>query len=285
MYGQVPDQPGRQEPQFGPPPPQGPPEPPRSRRPPWWIVAAIGVGVLLVVSLVGFVLLERRPSTVSGPVKAGQCVGTRFEMGPGNAVPVVRVHCKDVLAKAKIVKMTREGRRSSFEPNAGPAPDCPDGADGAARVSAKAGDAHYWESCVRNLKGPHPGDPGAGGAMISNGDCVGSAASGSGREKPCADTDWYGKVIARAASATSCPSPRTLETLTLQSFSGGSIQRPVLCLGQGGAVVGTGDCVEDPSFAFAGPKKAACGSGKAIAKVVALPARPITWRARTHTCR
>jgi hypothetical protein len=231
----------------------------------------IGLGLVIVVSLMGFVLLERQSATLSGPLKDQQCVGTRFETGAKNTtIPSsVRVACEDPKAKAKVVKITREGKRSSFEVNATSAPDCPDGADGVTRVSLKAGDAQYWEACVRNLKGPHPGDPGAGGAMISKGDCVSSATLGFGGEKPCTDPNWYGKVLTRADSPEDCPAPQTLETMTLKSFSGSAPERPVLCLGQGGGVLGAGDCIQDPSFAFGGLKKADCGTQAAIAKVEA----------------
>ncbi|MFC5753195.1 hypothetical protein [Actinomadura rugatobispora] len=96
-----------------------------------------------------------------------------------------------------------------------------------------------------------------------------SASFGFGGEKPCSG-DWYGKVIARVDSGAACPAPQTLETMKLRSFGGGgSVSRPVLCLGQGGGVLGTGDCIEDPSFAVGGLDKAACGTQQAIAKVAA----------------
>ncbi|MFI0349501.1 hypothetical protein [Actinomadura sp. 9N407] len=231
----------------------------------------VALGAVTVLSLVGFVLLELQSPSLSGPLKAEQCVGARFEVGAkSNTIPAsLRVACEDPKAKAKVVKITREGKRSSFQVNATSSPDCPDGADGVTHVSLKTGDAEYWEACVRNLKGPHPGDPGAGGAMISTGDCVGGATVGFGREEPCSGSDWYGKVISRADSPEECPAPQTLETMTLKSFSGGAPERPVLCLGRGGGVIGAGDCIQDPSFAFGGLKKANCGTDDAIAKVEA----------------
>jgi hypothetical protein len=222
-----------------------------------------------VLSLVGFAVIRQQSSQVSGPLKAEQCIGTRFEANSGKTVPsAVRVSCEDAGAKGKVLKITREGRRSSFQFGSTPEPDCPEGTDGVARVSLKSGDAQYFEACVRNLKAPHPGDPGAGGAMIAKGDCVSSASFGFGGEKPCSG-DYYGKVIARVDSDASCPAPQTQETMKLRSFGGGSVSRPVLCLGQGGGVLGAGDCIQDPSFAVGGLRKADCGTAQAVAKVAA----------------
>jgi hypothetical protein len=86
---------------------------------------------------------------------------------------------------------------------------------------------------------------------------------------PCSGKDWYGKVIARVDSAAGCPASQTLETMELTSFGGGRTPRPILCLGRGGGVIGAGDCIEDPSFAYAGLTKAQCGTDDAVARVVA----------------
>ncbi|MEW2354105.1 hypothetical protein [Spirillospora sp. NPDC029432] len=248
-------------------PPQGPP--PRGKRPALIALIAAGGGALLLLGLVAFVVVQRS-SSPSGPVAAEQCVGTRFESGTKQStVPnTVRVDCDAPEAKGKVVKVTREGKRTAYQGRVSE-PDCPEGTDGAARVSIGSDDERYWEACVRNLKGPHPGDPGAGGAWIAKGDCVSSARFGFGGEKPCSASDWYGKVIARVAAENECPSPQTLETMRLRSFGGGSISKPVLCLGRGGGVLGAGDCIQDPSFAFAGLKKADCGTEAAIAKIAA----------------
>lgn len=283
MYGQNPDQPGNQQPgnqgmQFGQPPvpptmpgapvpgmPGAPPPRKKSRLP---VILAVAAGVVAIVAIAGVSVLVLRSSGVSGPLQNDQCVSTRFDGASQKTVSAaVRVECDDEQAKAKVLKIAREGERTRFQSRLTSQPDCPDGTDGVARVTLKTGDERYWEACLRNLKGPHPGDPGVGGALISKGDCVSGGTVGFGREKPCSDSGWYGKVIARVGSAAECPAGQTMETMKLRSFSGGAPARPVLCLGKGGQVLGAGDCIQDPSFAFAGLRKAACGTPQAVAKV------------------
>ncbi|MFG2089205.1 MULTISPECIES: hypothetical protein [unclassified Spirillospora] len=263
MYGQTPDRQGQ------PPlplPPPGAPAPPPVKKPPKLVLVGVGVLALLLVAAVGIANFSALGPT--GPLKAEQCVDAGFGMDAGNKVPASeRVRCDDSEAKAKVLKVTGEGEATAYRFGAQAQPDCPAGTDGVTNVTVKTGDKHYFEACVRNVKGPHPGDPGAGGALLSAGDCVSGGSVGFGKEAPCSGSKWYGKVIARVDTEQSCPA-KTLETMKMRSFGGGEVTRPVLCLGAGGGVLATGDCIGDPSFKIGGPEKADCGGPQAVAKVV-----------------
>ena len=265
MYGQAP---GGQPP--SPVPPMGAPAPPpRAKRPPLIVLAVAGLAVVLVVGVVGFAMFQAAGDRLTGPLKAEQCVDTSFGKDAGNKIPAsTRVKCDGSEAKGTVLKVTGEGRATPFRFGSAPEPDCPEGTDGVANVTVETDSEQYYEACVRNIEGPHPGDPGAGGALLAVGDCVSGGSIGvGGKEVPCSGSKWYGKVIARAATEQSCPA-KTLETMKLRSWSGGKITRPVVCLGAGGGVLATGDCIADPSFRIGGLPKADCGTEKAVAKVV-----------------
>ncbi|QFG24009.1 hypothetical protein F7P10_25675 [Actinomadura sp. WMMB 499] len=181
-------------------------------------------------------------------------------------IPVAdRVGCDEPEAKGKVVRVVG----ASGTAGVSVAPDCPAGVDGVARVrTAETGEgARPTAVCARNIDGPHPGDPGAGGAMIDVGDCVKSSIT-MGSEIPCTDEESYAKVVARVDTAKECPST-ALETMELRSFGGGDPPRPVLCLGDEGLIVSAGECIQDPGFAVGGLKTASCESAQAIAKVLA----------------
>ncbi|MEU8797161.1 hypothetical protein [Spirillospora sp. NPDC048819] len=264
MYGRAPDRQG--QPPL-PVPPPGAPAPPSAKKPPKLVLLCVGVVAALLVAALGVSMFKDIGET-TGPLKAEQCVDTGFGTDAGNKIPASRrVPCGDSEAKAKVLKITGEGEASAFGFGTRAEPDCPAGTDGITNVTLKTGDKHYFEACVRNVKGPHPGDPGAGGALLSAGDCVSGGSVGFGKETPCSGSTWYGKVIARVDAERSCPA-KTLETMRMRSFGGGKVTRPVLCLGAGGGVLAAGDCIGDPSFKIGGPEKADCGSTQAVAKVV-----------------
>ncbi|MFA1548595.1 LppU/SCO3897 family protein [Actinomadura chokoriensis] len=258
--GRAPDGPDQQ----GAPAP--PPAPPPAKKPSPLVWVVVGLAVVFFVGATGFMLIKGGGG-LDGPVKAGQCVDTGFGTDGGSRVPAsIRVSCDDSSAKAKVLKITDEREASGFTITSRSEPDCPSGTDGVANVRGKKTDEKYYEACVRNLKSPHPGDPGAGGAFLSVGDCVSSGSIGFGKEQACSKPNWYGKIIARVDTEKSCPA-QTLEVMKLRSFSG-KVARPVLCLGPGGGVLAAGDCIEDPSFNVGDLDKADCGSSQAIAKVV-----------------
>lgn len=112
-------------------------------------------------------------------------------------------------------------------------------------------------ACVRNVGGPHLGDPGSGGGILRAGDCI----AFTGGERPCATKGWYGRVTGVAASPSVCPR-KTADTLKLKDGS-------VVCLGRGGQVIGTGDCVQRPAVRTSTRRivKVGCSSPKAWAKI------------------
>ncbi|TDE34711.1 hypothetical protein [Actinomadura sp. 6K520] len=244
------------------------PPPARKRSPLVFVLAGLAVVVVLGVVAVGVVVVQTAGNRLSGPLKPEQCIDTGFGNGTGKKIPAsTRVKCDDPAAKAKVLKITDERQATAYQFGGRAEPDCPAGTDGISNVTLKQGDKRYYEACVRNLAGPHPGDPGAGGALLAVGDCVSGGSLGlGGKEVACASAGWYGKVIARVDAEASCPA-KTLETMKLRSFGGGEIARPVLCLGAGGGVLASGDCIADPSFAVGGPKKADCAARTAVAKV------------------
>lgn len=299
MHGQAPEGPGQQPPTPPPVPPGQPPMPPvppgqppfgaagqppfpppgqqfpppgqpfagpPAKKPSPLVWVGVAAAAVLIVGCLGFMLVKGTGAP-SGPVKAGDCVDTGFGADDGNRIPAsLRVRCEGSDAKAKVLKVTDEGKATGLRVTSRSEPDCPAGTDGVTNVRGEKTDENYFEACVRNVKGPHPGDPGAGGAFLSVGDCVSSGSIGFGKEQACAKPGWYGKIIARVDAERSCPA-QTLEVMKMRSFSG-SLAKPVLCLGPGGGVLSPGECIGDPSFKVGDLDKADCGSSQAVAKVV-----------------
>ncbi|CAN3985676.1 hypothetical protein [Kitasatospora purpeofusca] len=134
---------------------------------------------------------------------AGQCVSVVSEaisnISPATYDPVP---CESRTAVAQVSSRTRTAVARSSVP-AARRPACKDDTDfvldlGPNLVRASHGNAapngKEAYACLRNLKAPHPGDPGQGGGpMIGVGDCIvrATAADGkpSARELRC---DWTG---------------------------------------------------------------------------------------------
>lgn len=115
---------------------------------------------------------------------------------------------------------------------------CPDDTDVAYRQTDMFPlGAHY--ACARNLKEPHPGDPGGGGGPKTIvGDCVvviGMLDNGL-EEVACQPAGWFARVVGLATTATACPAG-TISRLPAASG--------VLCLGSGdgGTIAKVGDCL------------------------------------------
>ena len=235
---------------------------------------AVGVVVVLAVAFVGIRMIKGGGGEVTGPVKAGQCVDIAFGIPQpdeawdyGDTVATSnRVDCDDEKAKAKVLKVTQE-RESPFALRVRNEPECPKGADGVTDVKI-AESSDTVRACVRNLKSPHPGDPGAGGGLVGPGDCVSDGPMSKGHERPCSGSKWYGKVIARADSEEGCPAG-TMETLDARTSRHDRIPRPIFCLGAGGGVVSPGTCIEDPSYLYGMPRTVDCSSSLAVGQVVA----------------
>ena len=124
--------------------------------------------------------------------------------------------------------------------------------------------------CARNLKEPHPGDPGGGGGpAIVVGDCVyiGSNANSFNDivgDVPCAEQGWFAKVLAKASAKTECPADTTLSRI--------AVSKGVLCLGDPdgtGLIAKIGDCVDITTNMLQPPYQKPCGSltGKVTAVV------------------
>ncbi|TDD42150.1 hypothetical protein E1286_31505 [Nonomuraea terrae] len=136
--------------------------------------------------------------------------------------------------------------------------DCPVDTDNVLRIGANR------TACVRNFLEPHPGAPGGGGGLLRPGDCV----TLNGREQACDRPGWYGKAIAIARDAASCPSG-TLDTLDDDSRA--------ICLGRGGQVLDRGDCVARPVtevISRSSVVRVPCDSRQAWATVVSFERAP-----------
>lgn len=163
----------------------------------------------------------------------GNCV--RPHNGSGESYETVR--CGSSAATGKIIKMLQEPPRLLGQP------PCPEETDATYGVYSL-----LQTACVRNLRPPHPADPGQGGGVVRIGDCLGSPTlSLNFREKPCDGGDWYGKVVALVGAVTACPAASTVEAYKLP---GSDAPRGVVCLGTGGEIVSRGACVIDPSQPF-----------------------------------
>ncbi|MEE6260642.1 hypothetical protein [Plantactinospora sonchi] len=148
----------------------------------------VAAGVLLAV-LAGCTDQSRRSASASDPVDnylgLSDCVApTVPDASDGTWREVA---CDDPAAVASVTQVENGGAGLA---GAFADPDCPTGTDHAIRVisgrlAGRAG-SHLF-ACVRNLKPPHPGDPGQGGGPdIVVGDCVYSEAHlAKVEETPC----------------------------------------------------------------------------------------------------
>lgn len=91
--------------------------------------------------------------------------------------------------------------------------------------------------CVRNASSPHPGDIGKGGGIIQTGDCIFSF-SALAIEVPCSRSTYTGRIAARAASDSGCPSKAIEGVKAPDNSSAGS----TLCLSNGPGILANGEC-------------------------------------------
>ncbi|MCX4755312.1 hypothetical protein [Kitasatospora purpeofusca] len=175
---------------------------------------------------------------------AGQCVSVVSEavsdIHPATYGPVP---CESLTAVAQVVSRTRTALPRSSVP-AVKRPACKDDTDfvldlgpNLARANGRTAQLYEKEAyaCLRNLKAPHPGDPGQGGGpMIGVGDCIvgAPAANGdpSGREIRCDATGpskpQY-KIVKKLRSPLLTPRGSTPDTCapgTAYKFSDGGQQ-------------------------------------------------------------
>jgi len=164
------------------------------------------------------------------------------------------VPCTDPRAESKIIALGAPF--DALIPAKPFDPGCPEDTDAAYRPTGKL-PFQKRVACVRNLKAPHPGDPGAGGGTnIIAGDCVfivGMLDNGY-EELPCdGPQGWFAQVVAVAPAPASCPARVTVSRLTYGATS-------FLCLGQGrgGTIAKPGDCVTEMGSTLAPIAHTAC---------------------------
>jgi hypothetical protein len=277
---------------FGSPVPLGPPPPRRTR---WPLIVGAVVVLLLVIGGLGtaaWVLTGHKAgSPGSSPAAAGAAtwgVGSCIWLAkdfPHPTPSVVDPQLKQMIEQAKeyepiactdpraIAKITALGATAH---GTKPIQDsgCPDDTDMAVRTKDKlAPSADSQIYCARNLKAPHPGDPGGGGGGVVVNDCVWVASSGGARvlndeveETKCGDGS-FAMVLAKTKDKSACPA-NTLSRIPLGDSAG-----TVLCLGQGSGslIAKPGDCLWTPSNTYRPATRDDCGhNGPLSATLVAM---------------
>jgi hypothetical protein len=197
---------------------------------------------------------------------AGQCVTVSFDggAGPAQTKPATALPCSAPGAAAQIIKVVSAVR------------DCPSRTDG--MLGTPAG----GQACVRNLAGPHPGDPGKGGGILLVGDCIYSTGA-QPVERPCYDRHGPGKIKSFLRKKSQChDSQGYLDDYYTTKRD--DPDRPIICHGEGGDVekpgpaYAVGECVKKPktykglfpgSTETSGLDTVGCGTKSAWAKVVA----------------
>lgn len=142
-------------------------------------------------------------------------VGDCFTAAPNGTTTVHKASCSSPKAAVRVIALAPSTFLST--------PDCPENTDSFVENTDSFGGK---VACVVNLRGTHPGAPGAGGGVIRPGDCIDvSSLLSQVNEVPCAQrTPEDPKVLARVDSSTDCPAA-TKGVVTLQGVS-----HPVLCL-------------------------------------------------------
>ena len=179
------------------------------------------------------------------------------------------VSCSDPRAIARITSLGAQIPASRPIEDSG----CPDDTDMAVRTKTTGlgatSDSQVY--CLRNLKAPHPGDPGGGGGGLVVDDCVYVASSNSNRplndeveELPCAG-GFFAKVAAKTHDKTGCPAD------TLSRVPDGS-SGDVLCLSQAGTglIAKPGDCVLTPSNYYRPAIRTQCTRAPLVYPLVAM---------------
>ncbi|GAA3442203.1 hypothetical protein [Planomonospora venezuelensis] len=144
--------------------------------------------------------------------------------------------------------------------------DCPGETDEIVRIRVASETGEQFSpslrtdrtACVRNLRQPHPGDPGEGGGVLRPGDCLALR----GGERPCSASGWYGRVLALVDRTDECPR-RALDALLVD-------ERSIACLGEGRRMLSVGDCVVRPAgrkVSREALSSTSCGSSRAWAEV------------------
>lgn len=152
----------------------------------------------------------------------GDCYEPVTDAAPGLTAETA---CDDPDAIGKVIKRAKEKTTQDTYI------ECPDATDDVLGISDTSGPelAGLREyvpyatgtgyACVRNLKAPHPGDPGGGGMKIRVGDCLWtSGPTDQYRELPCeGDTLPDLKIVGHPDWDDNCPRPDDIQ-LTQKSF-------------------------------------------------------------------
>jgi hypothetical protein len=192
-----------QPPAWGPPPTT----PPRHRpRRTIAILAVVLAALALLVAGVGLLATratDREKAANPALFKEGDCVR------PAEIKDRYRpAACSDSAAVGKVIAVVPGGFSAAVAP-------CPDPSDVVATSSL------LQTVCVRNLRGPHPGDPGRGGGVLRPGDCIVDVdryTIALDPEVACADPRAAFQVLARVAGTARCPTG-THEAIELRGSS------------------------------------------------------------------
>jgi hypothetical protein len=242
------------------------------------IVVVLGVIALVIRNLVvrttvGTVENLLAPDSTTSPTEpADWTPGSCLLVASQPTLPSTVKYPSEAEKRAKEQAMTRYAPAACSDPRAfsriiafgTPQPGnpaeatCPDNSDG--DYLPDNGDRMV---CTRNLRPPHPGDPGGGGGAVVVGDCVAVSSSDGNEvtndevsEQPCDPGGWFAQVLARVDAPDQCP-PVTVSRVSLADGRKG----PVLCLvpGEHGGLATAGECLSLPGNAYTPAYKVDCG--------------------------
>ena len=153
-------------------------------------------------------------------------VGDCLRPDPDSLDRFLQADCGSDAATVEIIEMVDSAGME-------PPPVCPagtdllvDGEQGPVVDGDIAAVRQTW--CLRNLDGPHPGDPGMGGGELVLDDCFAIDARGAITEAPCepepGDPTAEHRLVAVADTPDACPAGTDTEPIELNSAP-----RQVLC--------------------------------------------------------
>jgi len=260
-------------------PPQ--PRPPVPRRTGRRLVVGVAVVLVLLVAGIGtalWTLSRHKPaspgsSSTAGPATwgVGSCIwlAKDFPYPTPSVVDKKKqqmidamkqyepIACTDSRAIAKITALGAVAHGNQPVTDTG----CPDDTDMAVRTTGKLTLADAQIYCTRNLKAPHPGDPGGGGGGLVVNDCVWVGSSDGARvlndeveETRCGE-GAFARLLARTRDKAACPAG-SLSRIPLGDPAG-----TILCLGQGGdgLIAKPGDCLWTPANTYRPAMREDCG--------------------------
>ncbi|MFG1606841.1 hypothetical protein [Actinoplanes sp. NPDC049265] len=170
------------------------------------LLSGCSVGVGVGVEHGGGPEAPVRPPDYSTPLRESDCV---TQAGGGWH----KVACSAPEAQAQVTKVSTAEGNQRFTSR----PDCPPRTDLAlSQPGNVGGTSTLGYFCARNLREPHPGDPGRGGGTIDAGDCV-NVDGKSIDEVPCDGSGGTPRYQLTQISPKPCPHG------TDQSFSLGRV--------------------------------------------------------------